>query len=281
LHDIDVQDSSSTTSTCKSKDCDISGGLPLAEELDSGGDTIASHYYAADGNGNITLMTTDTGAVEGAWRYSTYGGPITYSGAPTPSTFATRNPFRFSTKYMDHEVETRGGIYYYGYRHYSPELGRWLSRDPIGERGGVNLYAMVGNDAVNWWDVLGLAKEEGKCCVCIVLGTTATPIDLDDSEAAGDADNASDWFFKKVVKKRADGASSLNYGYTWQVQAGWQAIDKKTKEPIASGTHTKSADTTSAFVHNKREDAQRQGESYRKETRDEAIKKCRDETGCE
>jgi RHS repeat-associated protein len=163
LHDIDVQDSSSTTSTCKSKDCDISGGLPLAEELDSGGDTIASHYYAADGNGNITLMTTESGTVEGAWRYSTYGGPITYSGAPTPSTFATRNPFRFSTKYMDHEVETRGGIYYYGYRHYSPELGRWLSRDPIAERGGINLYGMVGNDAVNLVDPWGLEKKE-PCC---------------------------------------------------------------------------------------------------------------------
>jgi len=34
--------------------------------------------------------------------------------------------------------------------------GRWPSRDPIGERGGMNLYGMVGNDAVNWWDFLGL-----------------------------------------------------------------------------------------------------------------------------
>jgi RHS repeat-associated protein len=42
------------------------------------------------------------------------------------------------------------------FRYYSPELGRWLSRDPIEEQGGMNLYAMVGNDAVNWWDELGL-----------------------------------------------------------------------------------------------------------------------------
>jgi hypothetical protein len=34
-------------------------------------------------------------------------------------------------------------------------LGRWLSRDPIGEDGGVNLYAFVGNDGVNGWDHLG------------------------------------------------------------------------------------------------------------------------------
>ncbi|MCB1097032.1 MAG: hypothetical protein KDN22_15775, partial [Verrucomicrobiae bacterium] len=30
----------------------------------------------------------------------------------------------------------------------------WLSRDPIGERGGPNLYGFVGNDGVNWFDVL-------------------------------------------------------------------------------------------------------------------------------
>jgi hypothetical protein len=35
-------------------------------------------------------------------------------------------------------------------------LGRWVNRDPIEERGGVNLYGMVGNDAVNRWDVLGM-----------------------------------------------------------------------------------------------------------------------------
>jgi RHS repeat-associated protein len=142
VHDVSVEISTTTNMR------DISGslqgaggvgGLLMAEELDSDGDTIASHYYAADGNGNITLTTSDGGSVKGA--------------------------FRFSTKYMDHEVETRGGIYYYGYRHYSPELGRWLSRDPIGEEGGVNLYGMVGNDAVNLWDLLGLAGPVNETAV--------------------------------------------------------------------------------------------------------------------
>jgi RHS repeat-associated protein len=34
---------------------------------------------------------------------------------------------------------------FYGYRYYDPSTGRWPSRDPIGEKGGVNLYGMVGN----------------------------------------------------------------------------------------------------------------------------------------
>jgi len=52
--------------------------------------------------------------------------------------------FRFSSEYQD----TESGLVYYNYRYYSPELGRWLSRDPIGENGGFNLYAMVGNGKV-------------------------------------------------------------------------------------------------------------------------------------
>ena len=47
------------------------------------------------------------------------------------------------------------GINIYGYRYYDPLTGRWPSRDPIGERGGVNLYGFVGNDGVDWWDYLG------------------------------------------------------------------------------------------------------------------------------
>ena len=43
-------------------------------------------------------------------------------------------------------------MYYYGFRFYDPILQRWPNRDPIGERGGINLYGHVGNDPVNWID---------------------------------------------------------------------------------------------------------------------------------
>jgi hypothetical protein len=44
---------------------------------------------------------------------------------------------------------------YYNYRYYSPELGRWLSKDSIEERGGANVYGFVGNDGLNKIDYLG------------------------------------------------------------------------------------------------------------------------------
>ncbi len=43
---------------------------------------------------------------------------------------------------------------------YDPITGRWPTRDPIGERGGINLYGFVGNDGVGQWDLWGLMKPD-------------------------------------------------------------------------------------------------------------------------
>lgn len=51
--------------------------------------------------------------------------------------------------------ELRGVVTFYGYRFYDPETGRWPSRDPIEEMGGINLYGFVGNNGVNAYDYLG------------------------------------------------------------------------------------------------------------------------------
>jgi len=65
---------------------------------------------------------------------------------------ADAQPFRFSTKWTDAE----SGLVCYGYRYYNPSAGRWPNRDPIEERGGINLYAMVGNNPIGFIDRLGL-----------------------------------------------------------------------------------------------------------------------------
>lgn len=68
---------------------------------------------------------------------------------------AEDNPYRFSTKYFDEGSE----LYYYGYRYYSSDLGRWINRDPIGRFGGVNLQLFALNSPVNNIDTLGLFTE--------------------------------------------------------------------------------------------------------------------------
>ena len=50
-------------------------------------------------------------------------------------------------------------VIYYGFRYYDPQTGRWPSRDPIEEEGGLNIYGFVGNDVLARFDVLGMADD--------------------------------------------------------------------------------------------------------------------------
>ena len=100
-----------------------------------------------DAYGNVMGYWDAQGNVVAQYTYDAFGKLISSSG-PMADVFA----IRYSTKYFD--VET--GFYYYGYRFYSPELMRWITRDPIGEEGGVNLYAMCENNSVAQFDVFGL-----------------------------------------------------------------------------------------------------------------------------
>jgi len=66
------------------------------------------------------------------------------------------NSFKFSTKY--HDTET--SLYYYGLRFYSPDLGKWISRDLVGELGGLNLTGFLLNSFGNSIDPFGLCPAE-------------------------------------------------------------------------------------------------------------------------
>ena len=122
------------------------GGL-LAETF-TDGDGEHTLLPAYDGNGNIVAMLDGAGgAVRAEYSYGPFGEPLRATGA-----MAKGNPFRFSTKYTDDET----GLVYYGYRYHNPTTGRWLSRDPIQEKGGPNLYAFVENNSVNIFDLMGL-----------------------------------------------------------------------------------------------------------------------------
>ena len=58
-----------------------------------------------------------------------------------------------------------------GYRYYNPSTGRWLNRDPIGKRGGRNLYGFVDNEPSNSIDLLGKRKTHSvkKCNIDLVV----------------------------------------------------------------------------------------------------------------
>jgi RHS repeat-associated protein len=118
-----------------------------------GGTTsVSSVFYTHDGSGNVTDLLDLTAAISNGnavvarHDYDPFGELLRASGPA-----AAANPWRFSTRYTDTET----GLVMYPKRPYSPILGRWLSRDRIGEKGGPNLYAFVGNQPVNQIDPLG------------------------------------------------------------------------------------------------------------------------------
>jgi len=95
----------------------------------------------------VGLVDVETGNVVAEYDYTPFGKTRRATGARVDHC-----PFRFAGAYLDEETRT----YYFGYRHYDPRTKQWLSRDPIGEAGGLNLFAYCNNDPINHYDVLGL-----------------------------------------------------------------------------------------------------------------------------
>ena len=112
---------------------------------------ITPYYPCYDANGNVTEYVDITGNTIAHYAYDAFGNTVSQIGS-----MADDFNHRFSTKYLD--VET--GLYDYIKRPYSPKLQRFISRDPIGERGGLNLYGFCGNDPINKWDYLGMKPKE-------------------------------------------------------------------------------------------------------------------------
>jgi RHS repeat-associated protein len=121
------------------------GGLLMVTDYSS---PVARHFVSYDGNGNVTaLINAADNSTSALYEYGPFGEVIRASGP-----IAKINPFLFSSKYYDWETELSA----YPVRPYSPRWGRWLSRDPIGEEGGLNRYAFVANSPIDDFDPFGL-----------------------------------------------------------------------------------------------------------------------------
>ena len=103
---------------------------------------------------------------------------------------------------------------YYGYRYYDPKTGRWPSRDPIGEEGGVNLYGFVGNDGLNQWDYLGLIQVPSSLVGWIASGaTTEVLLDLGFNLAAIEVAREAYEKVKLEAKEKAEQEASCREKY--------------------------------------------------------------------
>ena len=137
-------------------------GTQMCEERDESGATVTkrffaegeqrigaadagNYYYSRDHLGSIREVTDASGLLQARYDYDAYGNSVVVDGK-----------MNVDFGYTGHYFHAPSGLNLSLYRAYNPALGRWLSRDPIGESGGTNLYGYVDNDPVNLIDPFGL-----------------------------------------------------------------------------------------------------------------------------
>lgn len=126
---------------------DCFGGLGLELFMVSSGGTNES--FLRDGLNSTIALTGSTGSIQDQTTYGPYGNT-------TDSVPSSASGFEFTGRENDNTV---GGLYYMRGRYYSPQLARFISRDPIGLAGGLNMYAYGGDDLVDFSDPTGTGGE--------------------------------------------------------------------------------------------------------------------------
>ncbi len=112
--------------------------------------TVPEWYYHYDGLGSVTNLTDSSGTTVETYSYDAFG--------KSNITSSIGNRFMFTGREYDQET----GLYHYRARAYSPTLGRFLQRDPVGYSAGINLYSYCSNNPVNWIDPFGWDKQGNK-----------------------------------------------------------------------------------------------------------------------
>jgi len=112
------------------------------------GTSLGRSFYTRDHLGSIRELVDMSQTVRARYDYDPFGRVTKVSG-DRDSVFL----------YTGHFWHAQSGLYLTLYRAYDSNLGRWLSRDPIAEGGGLNLYAYVGNNPISFIDPLGLSAR--------------------------------------------------------------------------------------------------------------------------
>ncbi|MCX6346116.1 MAG: RHS repeat-associated core domain-containing protein [Armatimonadetes bacterium] len=105
------------------------------------------YFFTFDPRGNVAQIQNNNGTIAASMTFDAYGAPIQGSTSnPTPFGYGGQSGY-----YKDRE----SGLILCSYRYYDPAEGRWLTRDPIGYDGGINVYAYCGGNPVGRLDPSG------------------------------------------------------------------------------------------------------------------------------
>ncbi|HAU5719447.1 TPA: hypothetical protein JD344_12780 [Serratia marcescens] len=130
---------------------------PLAA-LEQAGDSRSAdiYWYHTDLNSAPLEVTDAAGNLCWSGQYDTFGKlqGQTVAGAAKRQGAQYQQPLRYAGQYQDDE----SGLHYNLFRYYEPEVGRFTTQDPIGLRGGLNLYQYAPNPLM-WVDPFGLTVQ--------------------------------------------------------------------------------------------------------------------------
>jgi RHS repeat-associated protein len=179
-----------------------SGNSPVCE-LNNSGDVVAvdtfgptgllarregsstqgnSKFYTFDPQGNVSLTLNANGSVTSIHLYDAFGKSL-YGAAEFPYSFGAQYGY-----YTDQDT----GLQLLGHRYYDSEDGRFVTRDPIGYAGGMNLYSYVQNNPVNMIDPSGYCS----------IGTKSWWQNLKEGRYFGttQGESAQGWYAQKSVE---------------------------------------------------------------------------------
>jgi RHS repeat-associated protein len=141
------------------------------EEIDNGGNALARYtesdlvdeplaelrgtttsYYEADALGSVISLSNSNAGLTNSYVYDSFGNV-------TASTGTLTNPFQFTAR----DADSESGLYYYRARYYAPQIGRFLSEDPIRFEGGIDFFAYVHNNPARFKDSSGLLGIDSSC----------------------------------------------------------------------------------------------------------------------
>ncbi|MEU0381008.1 RHS repeat-associated core domain-containing protein [Streptomyces cyaneofuscatus] len=133
-----------------------------------------TQVYLTDALGSVLGLADPDGTIATKYTYDPNGQPTT-SGA------ASSNPYTFTGRESDGT-----GLLYYRARYYDPQTGRFISQDPIGQAGGINLYQYALSSPTTYTDPTG---NNPLIAGCVVGGIT---------------DGALDWAFQRLSGRKVD-----------------------------------------------------------------------------